>query len=119
MIPSYAPPPEVSCVRWAGRRASSRRPAFLASDVVSRTGCLICDLQMPEMDGLEVLAEMEARSLHIPTVLVTAFVSARASERARASTALCLLEKPIDAQEPKAGSPVRSDTADCRSAPQR
>ncbi|EMN5127274.1 response regulator [Burkholderia contaminans] len=74
-------------------------PAFLASDVVSRTGCLICDLQMPEMDGLEVLAEMEARSLHIPTVLVTAFVSARAFERARASTALCLLEKPIDAQE--------------------
>nr|WP_244096797.1 response regulator [Burkholderia ambifaria] len=74
-------------------------PAFLASDVVSRTSCLICDLQMPDMDGLEVLARMEARGLRIPTVLVTAFVSARTSERARASTALCLLEKPIDAQE--------------------
>ncbi|WP_175669570.1 response regulator [Burkholderia ambifaria] len=74
-------------------------PAFLASDAVSRTRCLICDLQMPEMDGLEVLARMEARGLRIPTVLVTAFVSARTSERARASTALCLLEKPIDAQE--------------------
>ncbi|WP_175002990.1 response regulator transcription factor [Burkholderia lata] len=73
--------------------------AFLASDVVSRTGCLICDLQMPDMDGLEVLAKMEARSLRIPTVLVTAFVSVRTSELARASTALCLLEKPIDAQE--------------------
>ena len=97
--PSHAPPPEVSCVRWAGGARVRVGLAFLASDVVSRTGCLICDLQMPEMDGLEVLAEMEARSLHIPTVLVTAFVSARASERARASTALCLLEKPIDAQE--------------------
>ncbi|RQR49547.1 response regulator [Burkholderia sp. Bp9140] len=74
-------------------------PAFLASDVVPRTGCLICDIQMPEMDGLEVLARIEARGLRIPTVLVTAFVTTRASERARSSTALCLLEKPIDAQE--------------------
>ncbi|UXU85674.1 response regulator transcription factor [Burkholderia sp. S-53] len=74
-------------------------PAFLASDVASRTGCLICDIQMPEMDGLEVLARIEARGLNIPTMFVTAFATARERERVRASAALCLLEKPIDAQE--------------------
>ncbi|AXF25747.1 response regulator [Burkholderia pyrrocinia] len=74
-------------------------PAFLASDVASRTGCLICDIQMPGMDGIEVLSRIEARGLRIPTVFVTAFATARERERVRASAALCLLEKPIDAQE--------------------
>ncbi|MDR0246311.1 MAG: response regulator [Burkholderia sp.] len=74
-------------------------PAFLASDAVSRTGCLICDIQMPGMDGIDVLSRIEADGLHIPTLFVTAFATARERERVTASTALCLLEKPIDAQE--------------------
>ncbi|MDR0243342.1 MAG: response regulator [Burkholderia sp.] len=73
--------------------------AFLASDVVSRTGCLICDIQMAEMDGIEVLSRIEARGLCIPTLLITAFATSRVRARARISTALCLLEKPIDVQE--------------------
>ncbi|KER67610.1 response regulator receiver protein [Burkholderia cepacia] len=74
-------------------------PAFLASDVVSRTGCLICDIQMPGMDGIDVLSRIESLGLHVPTVFVTAFATARERERVCASAALCLLEKPIDAQE--------------------
>jgi FixJ family two-component response regulator len=73
--------------------------AFVASDAVSRTGCLICDVEMPGMDGIELLARLEAAGLRIPTVFVTAYATARVRERVRAGTALCLLEKPLDARE--------------------
>ncbi|AZQ54004.1 response regulator transcription factor [Burkholderia cenocepacia] len=74
-------------------------PAFLASDRVARTRCLICDIQMPGMDGIDVLSRMEAAGVRIPTIFVTAFATVRQRERVRASAALCLLEKPIDARE--------------------
>ncbi|RQV25140.1 response regulator [Burkholderia cenocepacia] len=74
-------------------------PAFLVSDRVARTRCLICDIQMPGMDGIDVLSRIEAAGARIPTIFVTAFATARQRERVRASAALCLLEKPIDARE--------------------
>lgn len=72
---------------------------FLASDALSSTHCLVCDIQMSEMDGMALLEQLEARAIHIPTLFITAFASARTRERVQASSALCLIEKPIDAQE--------------------
>lgn len=46
--------------------------AFLRSDRVRRTGCLIADMQMPEMTGLELHRRLVATGRPIPTVLVTA-----------------------------------------------
>lgn len=74
-------------------------PAFLASEALPRTRCLICDIQMPGMDGIELLARLEADGMRIPTLFITALASARTRERVRASSALCLIEKPIEACE--------------------
>ncbi|AOK06245.1 response regulator [Burkholderia sp. AU28942] len=73
--------------------------AFLVSDMVARTRCLICDIQLPGMDGIDLLARIEAAGVRIPTIFATAFATGRQRERVRASAAVCLLEKPIDARE--------------------
>lgn len=73
--------------------------AFLDSDALLRTRCLVCDIQMPGIDGIELLEKLEAEGIRIPTLFITAFASAHTRERVKASSALCLIEKPIDAEE--------------------
>jgi FixJ family two-component response regulator len=72
---------------------------FLASEALDVTRCLVCDVQMPEMDGIELLDLLERRGLRIPTLFITAFATVRMRERVQAGAALCMLEKPIDASE--------------------
>ncbi|KVQ47129.1 response regulator receiver protein [Burkholderia territorii] len=74
-------------------------PAFLRSDMVARTRCLICDIQMSGMDDIDALSRVETAGVRIPTIFVTTFATTRQRERVRASAVLCLLEKPIDARE--------------------
>lgn len=88
----------VRSLGWEAREFASG-PAFLASDMTARTRCLVCDVQMPVMDGIELLDRLLGRGIHVPTLFVTAFASDRVRERVQASTALCLIEKPIDARE--------------------
>lgn len=83
---------------WEARAFGSAQE-FLASGVPRCTHCLVCDIQMPAMDGIELLERLAHEGLRVPTVLITAFATARTRERAAASTALCLIEKPIDAAE--------------------
>lgn len=88
----------VRSLGWETREFASAA-AFLASDTLSRTRCLICDIQMAGMDGIELLDKLEADGMRIPTLFITAFASARTRERVSASAALRLIEKPIDAHE--------------------
>ncbi|MBT2333038.1 response regulator [Variovorax paradoxus] len=83
---------------WEAREFASAS-AFLDSDIAARTRCLVCDVQMPAMDGIELLDRLQGQGIRIPTLFITAFASARVRERVKASTALCLIEKPIDACE--------------------
>jgi FixJ family two-component response regulator len=73
--------------------------AFLASGVAGRTSCLVSDLQMPVMDGLELLSRLRHQGVAPRTLFMSAFVSERLRERAAAEGALCLIEKPVDAGE--------------------
>lgn len=88
----------VRSLGWEAREFASAS-AFLASDAAARTRCLVCDVQMPAMDGIELLARLQHQGLRIPTLFITAFASVRVRERVEASSALCLIEKPIDAGE--------------------
>lgn len=90
-----------SLVRSFGWRARAfdSAAAFLASDVLRQVDCLVCDIQMPAMDGIELLGQLEREGIRLPTLLVTAFASARVRERVAAGAALCLIEKPIEAAE--------------------
>ncbi|QSI32410.1 response regulator [Variovorax sp. RKNM96] len=90
-----------SLVRSFGWEARAFESAvdFLASGVPERTRCLVCDIQMPAMDGIDLLERLEREGLRIPTLFISAFATARTRERVKASPALCLIEKPIDAAE--------------------
>jgi FixJ family two-component response regulator len=52
-------------------RAFSSAEAFLASDVVSETSCLLLDVAMPGMSGPELQQELKRRRQEIPIVFIT------------------------------------------------
>ena len=52
--------------------AFSSAEAFLASDVIGRTNCLILDVKMPGMSGPDLQRELATRGREIPIVFITA-----------------------------------------------
>jgi CheY-like chemotaxis protein len=69
---------------------------FLRSSRLDAVGCVILDLAMPEMSGLEVQQQLTARGLQIPIVFVTAHLDDDLGQRASAAGALAALRKPVD-----------------------
>lgn len=67
---------------------------FLQSDHVLRTDCLIADMQMPGMTGLELHRRLAALGTPIPTVLVTAYPDDTTRTRALKAGVRCYLAKP-------------------------
>ncbi|MFM0001162.1 response regulator [Paraburkholderia dipogonis] len=61
------------------------------------TGCLISDVRMPGMSGIEMFEHLLALGAAPPTLLMTAFPSDALRARVAATGALALLEKPPDA----------------------
>ncbi|HVT30513.1 MAG TPA: response regulator [Lacipirellulaceae bacterium] len=53
-------------------KAFSSAEAFLASDLLNDTRCLILDVVMPGMSGPELHRELKQRQKHIPTIFITA-----------------------------------------------
>ena len=69
---------------------------FLASPRLSETGCLIADIHMPAMTGLELYRHLVASGRTIPTILVTGYPNDADRARALADGVVCYLRKPID-----------------------
>ena len=71
---------------------------FLASPRLAETVCLIADVNMPAMTGIELYRHLRDAGHPIPTILVTAYPND--AERARALTdgVVCYLRKPVDEQ---------------------
>lgn len=69
---------------------------FLAGFDESIAGCLLLDLNMPDMTGLELLELLRERSIEVPVIIVTASNDAQVQERARRAGAFALFEKPVD-----------------------
>jgi FixJ family two-component response regulator len=68
---------------------------FLRSPRVDDSSCLISDVQMPGMSGLDLQDCLIAQGTHIPTIFITAFPEQNIRSRAQASGALGFLEKPF------------------------
>jgi FixJ family two-component response regulator len=71
---------------------------FLRSACLRDSDCVIADIQMPGMSGLELQEVMLAQGLLVPIIFITAFPAPRIRERAEAAGAVAILEKPFDAQ---------------------
>ena len=76
-------------------QAFSSAAAFLASDVVSKTNCLILDVAMPVMSGPELQEELVRRQQGIPIVFITANGDKAVRSRLLANGAVACLFKPF------------------------
>jgi two-component system response regulator FixJ len=61
-----------------------------------RGGCLLLDLNMPEMDGLELLEVLRGRQIDLPVIVVTGQSDSETEERAKRAGAFAFFEKPVD-----------------------
>jgi FixJ family two-component response regulator len=68
---------------------------FLASRQLGDTACLIADIHMPEMTGVELYQHLVERGQAIPTILVTAYPDERVRERMLSLGVGCYLSKPL------------------------
>ncbi|TNE64807.1 MAG: response regulator [Alphaproteobacteria bacterium] len=86
-------------LRAAGYQATGFGSAedFLAADDSVRFSCIVSDIQMPGISGLELKRTLAADGCDTPVVLITARSEADLTDRARESGALCLLRKPFEA----------------------
>jgi FixJ family two-component response regulator len=71
---------------------------FLASPRLIETTCLITDVQMPAMTGVELFRHLIKAGHTIPTILVTAYPDEVDRARAMSDGVVCYLRKPVDEQ---------------------
>ena len=69
---------------------------FLASPLLTSTACLVADVQMPGMTGIELHKQLVEAGHAIPTILVTAYPNEVARNRALKDGVVCYLPKPVD-----------------------
>jgi FixJ family two-component response regulator len=69
---------------------------FLNSGHQYDTACLIADIRMPGMSGLDLQARLNAEQIRIPTILITAHGDARMRMQALRAGAVEFLAKPFD-----------------------
>jgi two-component system response regulator FixJ len=59
-------------------------------------GCVVTDIRMDDMSGIELLAEMKNRRMALPTVVMTAFADVPVAVKAMKLGAVDFIEKPFD-----------------------
>lgn len=90
----------VGLVRSLGYRASSFASAdlFLAAGAEAACDCIITDIQMPGTSGVDLKLKLTAAGCRAPVIMITARTEIALHERAWASGAVCLLQKPFAAE---------------------
>jgi FixJ family two-component response regulator len=73
--------------------------SFLQSNGTCAIRCLIADMRMPGMSGLELHGRLAAAGTPIPTVLITAYPDEGALVRALETGVICFLTKPFSAED--------------------
>ena len=69
---------------------------FLASGRLAEAACLIADVHMPAMTGLELHRRLVEAGYAIPTILVTGYPDVDVRARALKDGIICYLRKPVD-----------------------
>src|ERR1700736_2532841 len=77
-------------------RAFASAEEFLTSGQQHETACLIADIRMPGMSGLELHAKLNAERCRIPTIFITAHGDAKMRMQALRAGAVEFLAKPFD-----------------------
>jgi FixJ family two-component response regulator len=69
---------------------------FLTSPQLNDTSCVVADVQMPGMSGMELQDALAVRRPHIPVIFITAFPEERIRKRVEAAGAVAFFSKPVD-----------------------
>jgi two-component system response regulator FixJ len=77
---------------------SASAEEFLAAYDPMRPACLVLDVRMPRMSGLDLQREMEARGISLPVIMITAFGEVSLAVRAMKGGAFDFFEKPFSDQ---------------------
>jgi len=72
---------------------------FLASRSLPETACLVADVHMPGMTGVELHGRLINLGHTIPTILVTAYPDEGVRDRALKDGVVCYLSKPLDDED--------------------
>jgi len=70
--------------------------AFLANIERVERGCIVTDLRMPEIDGLELLRRVKSLGIDLPVVIITGHSDIALARKALEAGAVDFLEKPFD-----------------------
>lgn len=89
-----------SFARSLGYRARgfASAEAFLGSDALCEADCIVSDIHMSGMNGLELKRTLDARGSTTAVILVTGHTEPATWKQARACTPHCVLLKPFDPQ---------------------
>jgi FixJ family two-component response regulator len=71
--------------------------AFLAADGVGGYDCIITDIQLPGLSGIDLTHLLATRQSSVPVIMITARADPGLEERALSSSAIALLRKPFRA----------------------
>jgi FixJ family two-component response regulator len=72
--------------------------AFLESGSLNDVGCVISDVQMPGMDGLQMQRKLIERNAGLPIIFISAFGSDAMRNEALANGAMGFLDKPVSGE---------------------
>lgn len=91
----------VDLLNSAGFRCEAYESAehYLATPKSNRTVCLILDINMPGLNGLELQQKLVQSGLSIPTIFITAYPEERTRAQAIGAGALCYLPKPYSDEQ--------------------
>lgn len=70
--------------------------AFLTALEDTAAGCVVTDVRMPEISGLELLRRLGARQAHLPTIVLTGAADVQMAVEALKSGAVDFIEKPFE-----------------------
>lgn len=77
----------------------TRAASLLTYNHLDQVACLIADMRMPEMSGLELHRQLVAEHRAIPMILMTAYPDERVRAQALKAHVVCYLTKPFAAEE--------------------
>jgi FixJ family two-component response regulator len=79
-----------------GARGYASADEFVAAGGETLCDCVVTDIHMPGMSGIDLKLQLSARGSQLPVIMITARLDAGLESRALASGAVCLLRKPFE-----------------------
>jgi len=86
----------VMCLARLDWEAYDSAEAFLASAKPAELGCIVADMTLTGMSGLDLKAALDERGIHLPFILLTAHDTEETRNAARSAGAAAYFRKPVD-----------------------